>query len=181
MKGIKTKIMNKRKIKQNLKKVAGRVGEELLFLIKDVGELIDTIVFTPYGHLSIASMNVPRSTYYSALYTLERRGFIQKKKKGKKNIYTLTPAGIKKVNTKYEDLIRRSDGLSTVILFDIPEEKSRQRVILRRYLIRNGYIQLQKSALISPYKITLELKDLLHQLNIRSHVTILSARIDHSN
>jgi len=178
---IKAKIMNKRKIKQNLKRAAGRVGEELLLLIKDVGELIDTIVFTPYGHLSISSMNVPRATYYSALRGLEKRGFIQKKKKGRKNVYTLTPAGIKKVNTKYEDLIRRDDGLSTVVLFDVPEEKSRHRTILRRYLIRNGYVLLQESVFISPYKITVELRDLLQQLGIRSYVTILSAKIDYSN
>ena len=178
---MRAEILNKRKIKKGLKRVAGRVGEELLLLIKDVGELIDTIVFTPYGHLSISSMNVPKGTYYSALRGLERQGLIQKKKKGRKNSYTLTQAGIKRVNTKREDLIRRVDGLSTVILFDIPEEKSQHRTILRRYLIRNGYMQLQKSALISPYKITSELKDLLQQLSIRPYVIILSARVDYSN
>lgn len=172
------------KLKKSTKKILKRLGVnlalELLSFIKEGGELFYTIATTPYGKLRISDMYVPKSTYYSALSSLERRGLIQKKKKGRKNIYILTPKGFKKVNTKPTDLIKRTDGFSTIVMFDIPEERGKQRTILRRYLIRNGYTQLQESVLISPYRITRELKDLWNELNLRPYITILSARIDYS-
>lgn len=168
------------KLKRSTKKAFKRFGAglafELLNFIKEGGELLYTIATTPYGKLRIADVYVPQSTYYSALNSLEKQELIKKKKKGRKNVYILTPKGLKKINTKPTELIKRNDGLSTLIIFDIPEENGRQRTILRRYLIRNGYTQLQESVFISPFKITTELKNLWNELKLRSYITVLSAQ-----
>jgi CRISPR/Cas system-associated protein endoribonuclease Cas2 len=75
--------------------------------------------------------------------------------------------------------IQRSDNLSTIITFDIPEDKHRARDNFRRYLIKNGYTQIQKSVFISPFKIFDEMTEFMKELGIENNVTSISGRIDH--
>lgn len=147
---------------------------ELLAVIADLGEGLENFVTTPYGKLRIHS--IPRSTYYNALGRLERKKFIVKHKIGRKNKYQLTEKGkaILKGPLKRN---RRTDGNVTIIVFDIPEENSKQRAILRRYLKKEGYTMLQKSVFISPFEISEDLKDLIAELKIRQHVSAISGKM----
>lgn len=161
------------------RKILGRIGEELLGLVEDAGELMADIAFTPYGKLSIHSMHVPKSTFYSAMGRFEKNGLIVKKKKAYNNVYVITPEG-KRLLKLLKRPEKRMDGFSTLIIFDIPEEKSRQRTILRRYLVRNGYTMLQKSVFISPLKISEELKNLIPELELRPYISFLSVKVDYT-
>lgn len=73
----------------------------------------------------------------------------------------------------------RSDGFSTIIIFDIPEEKSRQRTIFRRYLQKNGYTLLQKSVLIAPFALSRDVKELIEELDIRRHISVIDGKINY--
>lgn len=146
--------------------------EELINFLKDLGQLYDDIVSRrPYS-------TMPRSTYYYNVRRFEKAGLIKRKERKKYGgMFVLTDKCrllIKKRTTQN----KRTDGFSTIIIFDIPEEKHKERDIFRRYLKRNGYTQIQKSVLISPLKVSLEIKDLSEELKIKPFITIISGRIE---
>ena len=156
--------------KQNLK-------AEFIEWIKDLGGLIDDIVFRPYS-LSINRMYYPRSTYNYKLNKFKTHGLIKKRPTNNSRAsFVLSEKG-KSLLKKPKFTQKRTDGFSTLILFDIPEEQHRQRNIFRRYLLRNGYIQIQKSALVGPVKISSELKELVEDLKLTSYIKVISAKID---
>lgn len=161
-------------------KVLSKFGEELLSLIKTIGEMSDEFISTPYGQLRIGGS---RTSYYRSLKQLQQDELIKKiRKKGTKNyhnVYVLTKRGHDILNQR-KVAKKRHDGLSTLIIFDIPEEMSKQRTIFRRYLVRNGYIQLQKSVLISPCTVSDEIKELIKELKLSGFVTVVSGRIDYT-
>src|SRR3989338_4849327 len=124
-------------------RITKRIFEEFVEFAKSIGEFAETVAFTPYGHLSIHSMRVPKTTYYYKLRKFEKAGLIKKDRKKYANNFLLTSKGKFLVNKK--SVIKpRNDGFSTIVIFDIPEERGRERTIFRRYLLRNGYTQLQK-------------------------------------
>ena len=59
-----------------MNKILNQVCKELLWVIRDLGELSYDIISTPYGKLRINS--VPRSTYYYSLKKLENQKLIKK-------------------------------------------------------------------------------------------------------
>jgi phenylacetic acid degradation operon negative regulatory protein len=153
------------------------LGFQILEFIAQAGEGMITFAKTPYGGVRIGQM--PRTTYYHVLDRLEKGKLIVKNKSGRSNSYQLTEKGkailrgpIKKQNHK--------DGNATFIIFDIPEEKSKQRQILRRYLKKEGYTMLQKSIFISPHEITQELIDLIRELKIRPYVSSIFGKVNNS-
>lgn len=146
--------------------------EELLWLLNDLGEFTTAMVT---HRLRIGWM--PGSNYYTTIRRLEEKKLIKKKKVGKNIVIAITPSG-RKLLKKPAMGKRRHDGLSTIITFDVPEEKKRARENLRRYLIRHGYTLLQKSVLIAPTYTTQELKEILRELGISQYVTIISGKID---
>lgn len=156
---------------------------ELLELIKDIGSTVGDYAASPYEFnrkvkIAIkAGSGYRGSHYYSTLSRLEKDGLINKKKSGKYVSFKITETG-KRFLKRRSKMVKRADGFSTVVVFDIPENRHTARNNFRRYLIRNGFLQLQKSVLIGPYKFSTEIKDLAREMDILSFITILSARID---
>ena len=148
--------------------------DELLGMLSELDEFTTDMIL---GCLSLHP-KIPRSTYYTTLNRLQKQGLVKKKRRGKIFTVALTLAG-KKLLDKHLKLEHRTDGLSTIIIFDVPEEHRRAREALRRYLLRNGYIALQESVMLSPNKIDQGLKELLVEFKIGNYVSILSGRIDH--
>ena len=146
--------------------------EEFIQFMTEGGKLIEDMVL---HRLSLQKM--PRSTYYYHVRKYQKAGLIKPKERKKYgNTFILTDKGrslIKKPTVRK----KRNDGFSTIIMFDIPEERKNARTIFRRYLIRNGYVLIQKSALISPLEVSQELKDLIDELKIKSNVKIISGKI----
>lgn len=157
-----------------MKKVLSKVGWEVLDLVKTLGEISATIVETPYGNLRLR----PRVTYYKTLKNLESHGFVKKIRRNYVNYYSLTTTGRELLHKKINK-VRRSDGLSTIVIFDIPEDKSKQRTLFRRYLQQNDFILLQKSVFISPNQIQPELKEVIKELKLDNFVTVIDGRIRH--
>ena len=148
--------------------------EELLQELKDWGEFT-TKALT--HQLRLSRLKYP--TYYTTIKRLEEEGILKKKKRGKYMLLSITPKG-KALLRKPTISKMRHDGLSTIITFDIPEEQSRARRTLRRYLISHGYTLLQESVLIAPTHATNELKELIRELGIYHHVKIIAGRIEYN-
>lgn len=157
-----------------MKKVINKLGFELLYILRDLGELGYDIVTTPYGKLRIGS----EPSYYRSVNSLVKNGLVTKVKTGRKNKYSLTSKGIELIKDRRRKSNKRSDGFSSMIIFDIPEDMSRQRTIFRRFLVRNGYTLIQKSVLISLNFINKEIKDLARELNLEKYITSFSVKSD---
>ena len=64
------------------------------------------------------------------------------------------------------------DGKWRLIIFDIPEQRKRDRDALRRKLIELGFTRLQDSVFASPYPCKDEIDFLANYLNISDFVTL---------
>jgi DNA-binding transcriptional regulator PaaX len=114
------------------------------------------------------------------LQKFEKHGLLKKSDSSKRQGYNLTELA-KQLGNSPSIKIHRKDGLATVILFDIPEDKHKARDRFRRYLLRNGYTQIQKSVFISPFEIFEELRQFINEMDIKRNVTFISGRIDRTN
>lgn len=148
--------------------------KDLLYFINEVGELLPQ---TKGHYRPISKMHYP--TYHKSLMRLESAGLIKRKNNAvNQTVFSITVAG-KRILKKPPVHIKRNDGFSTLVCFDIPEKMRRERNIFRRYLLRNGYNLIQKSILISPNKMNQEILDLIKELRLPSFVKIISGKIDY--
>ena len=119
------------------------------------------------------------NTVYGSIYRLEQKNLIRKTiNRSRETVYIITEKG-KKLISKPVVKVPRSDGFSTLVAFDIPEEKRSHRRILRRILLKNGYTTIQKSLLASPHKISQDLLELIDELKIKPNVKIISGKFDY--
>ena len=147
--------------------------DELLLLIQEIGEFLPRL---ETKHMYISRLR--RNAMYGSLRRLEHKGLIKKTKSGQIISYKIT----KKGNETAKKIVfpeRRSDGLSTVIIFDIPETHHRHRKALRRFLLSREFTQLQKSVFISPNKMGNDLREYINDLKIDQFVTVLLSKIVH--
>lgn len=159
----------------NKQEILHKIAEELFFMAKGLGQAMTDIAFTSYGKLRIRKM--PERTYYYNLKKFEKNGLIKKVRKQYGPVYVLTDKA-RHLRKRPSQKPNRTDELSTIVMFDIPEEKRKTRDSLRRYLLKNGYTQIQKSVFISPFKIFGELTEFIRELDIERHVTFISGKID---
>lgn len=157
---------------------------KLLETLKDMGAMLDDYLESPYQfkrklNRAILHSSSYRSVsnYYKAVNQLEKEGLVKKKKVGKYVTFKITEEGRAALRKRIKP-DRRTDGFSTVIIFDIPEDKHGARNAFRRYLVRNGFMLMQKSVLIGPYKFSAEIKDLGRELGISQFITVLTAKVD---
>jgi len=148
--------------------------EEVLGALESFGEM--SIRFMMH-RLSIQNMHYP-TNYYATLQRLVKKGFVRKKKIGRTVSVSITALGKQQLKKK-PDVKKRTDGLLTIIIFDIPEEKRRARENFRRYLLRNGFTLIQESVLVSSNYPTQEIKDLIGELGIAQNITMILGKIDH--
>lgn len=125
--------------------------------------------------------NYDRRQIRQGMYNMERRGLARSRNKSKNRVYELTDLGrakLLKENFRKLSKQKRSDNLSTVIIFDIPETMHRSRDFLRRLLLQNDFICLQESVFIGPYRVPVdEMMEILKELKIEHNVTLMEARI----
>lgn len=90
------------------------------------------------------------------LWEMEKRGYIKKFINEKGNCLELTPVGKEKALKVYANEFKIAipetwDKKWRIIIFDIPQEKSHLRDVVRNKLKKIGFYQLQKSVFIYPY------------------------------
>jgi DNA-binding transcriptional regulator PaaX len=126
-----------------------------------------------YGYES----KISRSNYYYQLNKFKKHGLLKRTKHNGMFVYQITDKA-KELRSGAVEKVKRQDGYSTIVIFDIPEGLRNTRNSLRRTLIRNGYTQIQKSVFISPFKVSSQIRDLLKELGIENNVTFISGKID---
>lgn len=169
------------KNKYNITKKVASGATEILLTIVDLLEHAFEEAILDHYHRGWPKDFEKRSnpTIRSALSRMKQQGWIVSEKKRNKVYYTITHTGRLRILLKNVFKIKKRphDRLSTVIIFDIPETKRKARYFLRRLLLKNGFINLQKSVMIGPFELPSEFFELLLELKIREHVTMMKSKI----
>jgi DNA-binding transcriptional regulator PaaX len=155
---------------------------EILETLKDLGQLFPQ-PFESKREMVLRLKKYNRREISQGLYNLKRNGWVKLEKKGKKRGYVLTDLGrAKSLQYAYRltSFKRRTDGFSTIVLFDVPEKLSPSRRFLRRFLVQNGFTCLQESVFIGPYVLAKGFKDILKELKISDCVSVLEGRVINS-
>ena len=127
-------------------------------------------------------MGYPPQRISHGLYYLQRKGLIKKKKTSSGFVYELTISGRQKLllSSIPKNKWSSKDENSCIVIFDIPESKRKYRRFIRRFLLKNGFINLQKSVLIGPEFLPKEFQELLDEWNLRSNVTMIKGQVLYS-
>ncbi|MBI2355587.1 MAG: hypothetical protein HYV13_00045 [Candidatus Doudnabacteria bacterium] len=175
----------KRKTKKKIKALGKSFVLDLLLIVKDLAELWPEPFESPYAYQRRISSTYPRFSPQRVsrnLYYLKKQGLIEKKKVRSRFVYQLTLSGKQKLLMSKISFNKTNpkDGTSCVIIYDIPNEKYKHRKLLRRFLIKNGFMNIQKSVLIGPQFLPKEFLELLHELGLRRNVTIIKGKLLYS-
>jgi len=173
----------KAKTKKKIKEGAKEFMVILLETIKAVAEAAPRPFETKGEYQARFWRNMhgyPENKIRLGLYRLKKQGLVKENLK-KKFVLELTLEGrhrllIKKVS---QNKTETKDGRSTLVIFDIPEKKSKYRAFLRRLLLKNEFMNLQESVMISKFDLPKEFFELLNELRIRQNVTVLKGQIQY--
>ena len=168
------------------------IGHAVLKVLADVGEVTLDNFFSPkYSYTRIwrsllgleRSQKITRQTVSTILWRLKRQGLVERIGAKKTAKWHLTSEGRGHIQESMygAEKIREKDGISRLVIFDIPERERRKRDTVRAELIACDFHQLQKSVWIGDcplpeHFITLlddfQLKGKIHIFSIREHGTI---------
>lgn len=169
----------KSKIQKNLELVGKGVSLKLLELVQMLGDGYTSMIMDHYHRGYPKDVKIYSNTVYSSLNRMRKQGLVKVIKTKGQTIYKITQTGkLKLLMNNISKLKRKAtDGFSTVVSFDIPEDKAAGRRFLRSFLLKNGFINIQKSVMIGPYEITKDFFDMLTELKIRQYVTVLKSKV----
>ncbi len=153
------------------------VAKTVLSILWEVGEGTAKSFFPhPYYHAFCSHRN--KQNLQVSLYQLKKKGLI---KKDSSQTFRLTPEGKKQAFWAHLDAKlalrqppkKKWDGKWRMVFFDIPEKKRRLRDYLRVVLKTLGFVELQKSAWVTPYKIPDIINELLWEEKIKHHTRFI--------
>lgn len=113
-----------------------------------------------------------KSNLSLAIKQLREKGYIDKKKDGKKLIIKLTQEG--KDQAIIEKLLQDEtwDGKWRVVVFDIPEDMRKVRNVFRARLKLWGFIPWQKSVWVSKKDVLIVLRKYISEIGIKNWVKV---------
>ena len=107
---------------------------------------------------------------------LKRKGYLNVKDLKNREAIIITPKGMEKIlyaKVKLGKMKRRADKKWQMVLFDIPENRRRDRDLFRRQLKYLGYKGLQKSIWVCPYDVLKLTQQLIKNYKIGRFVRLL--------
>ncbi|MFH1866460.1 MAG: CRISPR-associated endonuclease Cas2 [Patescibacteria group bacterium] len=108
---------------------------------------------------------------------LQRSKYIKAKKIGKRLIICLTSKGYAvSLSIRLKNAPKRSDGLYTVVIFDIPESQQNSRRQFRLLLRQGGFIKLQQSVWISERDAYNLVADFIKEIKLQPWVNIFYSK-----
>ena len=116
------------------------------------------------------------SLFHKRMYNFRKEGYIRRDQAGN---FKFTRRGINVLNYAKIDKLKinelKKDGHWRIVIFDIPQSKSRVRHILRTKLAEFNFHKLQRSVYVSPYICEKEIGGLIKLLGISSHLHLILA------
>ena len=115
-------------------------------------------------------------TVSSLLSRLKRQGLVARRGIGKNGSWTLTKFGAERLAQEAISLVPEADGISRLVIFDIPEQERKKRDIIRAELIGCNFRQLQKSVWIGENPLSEDFIALVDDLHLKGRLHIFSIR-----
>ncbi|MBI3442526.1 MAG: hypothetical protein HY007_02065 [Candidatus Sungbacteria bacterium] len=116
---------------------------------------------------------ISRQTIATILWRLKREGLVERTK-GKKSAWLLTKKGKQFYDASKEKLkMPQKDGMTRLVVFDIPEQERKKRDAIRAELVAAQYRQLQKSVWIGEYPLPQDFIALIDELDLERNIHIL--------
>ena len=163
------------------------IGHGVLKVLGDIGEVTLNSVFSRkyssarllYSLLGLErSRKINRRTISTILWRLKRQGLISRVGANKNAVWHLTSAGKTQLRQAVRDLKEHviSDGITRLVIFDIPERERKKRTIVRAELIACNFQQLQKSVWIGECPLPEDFIKFLDAMGLAEYVHIFSVR-----
>lgn len=149
---------------------------EILIALSDASDLKPFPFETPRARMRKTKHDPPRS-YYQALYYLKRRGLAQIEGRGLHQTVKLTKQGFAEALRSKATAVQKDpwDGKWRLVIFDIPESERKKRDLLRRILTKIGFLRLQDSVFVSPYKFSDTAAQYLKSIKLDSFIRVVQA------
>lgn len=160
------------------------IGRAALEILHGLGEAtLEAFFPRKYSHTRIwrpllgleRSRKITRRTVSTTLWRLQREGLIARTGATKNAKWRLTPAGKTRLDEADVGMeYPASDGITRLVIFDIPEREREKRTAVRVELIASGFHHLQKSVWMGDRALPLSFIVLLDELELDGKVHIFS-------
>jgi len=169
--------MKKRKLFQILDKTIENITEDILSRFYASPMSFSELRRQMYG-FQVGPKQIQTQRIYDSMRRLQQQGWIEKKTREDEIYYSLTAKGrVKQLVFKLRTSQKQKGEQSTILIFDIPEEKRSYRNFLRRLLKQMKFTTIQKSVLVAPYILPDEFYDLLKEMKLLGFVKVIEGHI----
>lgn len=117
-----------------------------------------------------------RERFADMIRNLRNRGYLNIKDTKNRKAVMITSKGLKRIfniKMKIEYKNRRPDKKWQMVLFDIPEQRKKERDLFRKQLKYLGYQRLQKSIWVCPYDVLKPTQQLIKNYKLDRFVRLL--------
>lgn len=160
------------------KKKKINLTEKLLEIFRSGSPLTFSETMRQMYGLPIYKRELTRKQLYDTVEKVRKQGWLKKKVVEDRVFYSLTAKGkVKQLVYKLKTETKRRGERSTIIIFDIPEEKRTYRNFLRRLLKQMKFTMIQKSVFIAPYILHKEFYELLKELDLIKFIKVIEGII----
>ena len=160
---------------------------ELYGFLKEGGSFISSAVGPRRSILKILPQNYNllagkyrkrygRDNFSKLVHYLKRKNYIQAENLKSSNAIFITKKGLDKaLKASFTDdvLGKRKDGKHILLMFDIPQNHKKARILMRSILRNLGYVMFQQSVWISEYDVLEKTGKLLQFYSLDEYVKIL--------
>ncbi len=160
-------------------KTALSLSKVALIIVGDMAEgMFKSFHPHPYYH---AFCEHRRRSFKSTINRLEREGYIKEvMRNGVRGLYVTHKGKIRRDAALRDMFLKvgqreKWDGKWRIIIFDVPEKYRKRRDFLRTELCAYGFMQLQKSVWVTPYKIADNFTDVIESMGVRKYVNFAVA------
>ncbi|UCB44080.1 MAG: hypothetical protein JSV77_05455 [Dehalococcoidales bacterium] len=128
----------------------------------------------------LGNFELSQQSIRSAVSRMCRAGLLKVRQNGTKSYYSLTKDGSELLDKGAQRIFERDkskwDGIWSVVVYFIPEEKRQARDRLRQELSWIGYGPLSGATWISPHDLTREVLNIAEDLKIKKYIQIFQSK-----
>lgn len=128
----------------------------------------------------LGNFGLSQQSIRSAVSRMCRAGLLKVRRDGLKSYYSLMENGFNLLDKGAQRIFERRrdswNGIWSIVVYFIPEEKRQARDRLRLELSWMGYGPLSGATWISPHDLTKEVEEKVEKLQIQEHVQIFQAK-----
>lgn len=166
----------------------GDITRTVLEGIAELGEvMLDSFFPKKYAYAAIwrplfgleGKKKVDRHTISAILWRLRRQGLVERMGARRQSRWRLTAKGKKfqsGLSRRSVAVLPEPDGISRLVIFDIPERERKKRTTIRAELAGCNFRQLQKSVWIGECPLPKKFIELVDDLDLAEHLHIFSIR-----